>query len=258
MSFQSENLFAQPRKNLNRDDCFFYHVCDIPDVGTVGGHWDLRDTIEDYLGHFDFSGQSVLDIGTASGYLTFEMEKRGASVVSFDVLDETVTEIVPFWNDPLKSEAILAAQHKGFERLKNSYWYCHEHFASKAKAYYGNIYHLPESLGKFDAIMIGMCLPHIRDQLGALESITKLAKKTVIITQQTLNDERPIMQMIAQDNSENMENLRFAWWLMSDGCIKNFMGILGFKLKKMYKAKHKCVAYNPERYEECTSFIFQK
>ena len=35
-------------------DCAFYHFMDLPGVGTVGDHWDLRPTIDDYLGHFDF------------------------------------------------------------------------------------------------------------------------------------------------------------------------------------------------------------
>ncbi len=38
----------------------------------------LATTIDDYLGRFDFRGKRCLDIGTASGYLTFEMERRGA------------------------------------------------------------------------------------------------------------------------------------------------------------------------------------
>jgi hypothetical protein len=49
-------LFATPRQNVRKEDCFFYHVCDVPNVGEVGGHWDLRPNINDYLGRrFDFA-----------------------------------------------------------------------------------------------------------------------------------------------------------------------------------------------------------
>jgi hypothetical protein len=95
----SNSLFAAPRKNLNVNQCFFYHVYDLPGVGRVGGHWDLRETIDDYLGHYDFTGKRALDIGTASGFLTFAMEARGAEVVSFDAAAGRHSDIVPYHND---------------------------------------------------------------------------------------------------------------------------------------------------------------
>ena len=252
------SILAAPRRDVRREDCFFYHVNDIPGVGQVGEHWDLRATIEDYLGHYNFSGRTVLDVGTASGYLTFEMEKRGADVVSFDVENARVTEIVPYYNDPCEKEELLASQEIGFDKLKNSYWFCHEHLNSSARAFYGNIYQLPAALGVFDIAMVGMCLPHIRDPLGALTSIAARSRKTVIITQQTLHEDTPIMQMIAYPNPEHLEHLRFAWWMISDGCLTNFMAILGFRLQQKNRAPHKCVAYTPARYEECTTFVFER
>ena len=42
----------------------------------------------EYFGGHDFADERVLDIGTASGALAFEMERRGASeVVRFDLED---------------------------------------------------------------------------------------------------------------------------------------------------------------------------
>ena len=252
------SVFAPPRRGVRKEDCFFYHVNEIPGVGEVGEHWDLRATIEDYLGHYDFSGRKVLDVGTASGYLTFEMEKRGANVVSFDVENARVTEIVPFHNDSSTMDELWASQEIGFDRLKNSYWFCHEHLNSSARAFYGNIYQLPSSIGLFDTAVVGMCLPHVRDPLGALTSIAARSKESVIITQQTLHDEAPIMQMIAYPNPKHIEHLRFAWWMISDGCLSNFMAILGFRLRQKNCANHKCIAYKPARYEECTTFVFER
>jgi SAM-dependent methyltransferase len=254
----AELRFVEPRRGLRPEDCFFYHVCDLPGVGQVGGHWDLRGTVDSYLGGVNFAGKTVLDVGTASGFLTFEMEKRGATVTSFDVAGVDDTEIVPFWDDPCSPAEILAQQRSGFERLKNSYWFCHEKLGSKARAYYGNIHRLPRELGQFDIVMIGTCLPHIRDQLSALESIARHARDTVIISQPTLPDERPIAKMIAPAEGKDKELRRFAWWVMSDGCVKNFMGILGFKLQHFNKARHKCTAYQAPRMDECTTFVFRR
>jgi hypothetical protein len=79
--------FKSPRSVRDVAECAFYHYMDLPGIGQVGDHWDLRPTIDEYLGRFDFRGKRALDVGAASGYLTFEMEKRGASVVSFDLSD---------------------------------------------------------------------------------------------------------------------------------------------------------------------------
>ena len=57
--------------------CYFYHTTTIPGRGTVTGEWDLAPGIDAYLGHVPFAGKSVLDVGAATGFLTFHMEKAG-------------------------------------------------------------------------------------------------------------------------------------------------------------------------------------
>ena len=88
--------YAKPRHVERLQECEFYHCASFPGVGKVGNSWDLTDSIDDYLGQFDFRGKRVLDVGTASGYLTFSMEKRGADVVSFDMADGAQWDVVPF------------------------------------------------------------------------------------------------------------------------------------------------------------------
>src|SRR5690349_6834683 len=150
--------YATPLAVENPDDCFFYHRINIPGLGEVGTQWDLRSCIDSYLGKFDFRGKRVLDLGAAAGYLTFEMEKRGAEVVSFDMVDGTQWDVVPRW-DIQKDMPALREQHaKGAQRLKNAYWFAHKRLQSKARAYYGDIYDLPGGLGEFDVAMFGMIL----------------------------------------------------------------------------------------------------
>ncbi len=81
----TETLYTTAREVESQDDCFFYHFMDLPNHSTVGTTWDLRDCAEDYLGRLDYQNKRTLDVGTASGFLTYEMEKRGANVVSFDM-----------------------------------------------------------------------------------------------------------------------------------------------------------------------------
>lgn len=66
-------------------DCFFYHTIDLKTGETVYGNWDIRGREDAYFGSADFRGKTVLDVGSASGFLTFAMEDRGAEVTSLDL-----------------------------------------------------------------------------------------------------------------------------------------------------------------------------
>jgi hypothetical protein len=68
----------------NVDVWFFYHHMDLPSLGELGEEWDLRKTFGDYLGHFDFHGRRVFDVGTASGFLTFIARGRNPALSSHD------------------------------------------------------------------------------------------------------------------------------------------------------------------------------
>ena len=80
---------AEIAPDLN--ECVFYHSMDLPGLGTVEGQWDLRGRFDEYIGGIDVNGKTFLDVGAASGFLSFEAERRGASVISFDALDYTPT-----------------------------------------------------------------------------------------------------------------------------------------------------------------------
>ena len=70
----TESLFAQPWAVADPAACYFYHVIDVPGHCLMVGDWDLRGEVAKYLGNVSFAGQRVLEIGPASGFLTFEME----------------------------------------------------------------------------------------------------------------------------------------------------------------------------------------
>ena len=80
-------MYITPKKNIDINDCRFYHTFNFDGKDKINAKWDLTNCIDDYLSNFDFKGKRVIDIGSASGYLSFEMEKKGADVVSFDMPD---------------------------------------------------------------------------------------------------------------------------------------------------------------------------
>src|SRR5262245_3087972 len=76
--------WQSPRHVVRPEDCDFYHAIELPGLGLQKGRWDLRRDPAAYFGHEDVAGKTVLDVGTGSGFIGFEMEKRGASVIAFD------------------------------------------------------------------------------------------------------------------------------------------------------------------------------
>ena len=69
---------------------------DLPSLGLIHGHWDLRGRFDDYVGGVAVTGKSVLDVGCATGFLSFAAEERGASVVSIDMSDVKQQTMLPF------------------------------------------------------------------------------------------------------------------------------------------------------------------
>src|SRR5438105_7433531 len=88
--------FATPQAVTDLDDCLFYHTTDLPRHRTIAGPWDLRPGIASYLGGVSFHGKRILDVGSASGFLSFHMEREGGEVVSYDLSEAHVWDHVPY------------------------------------------------------------------------------------------------------------------------------------------------------------------
>jgi SAM-dependent methyltransferase len=176
-------LFAPPRVVTRPEDCFFYHTIDAPGYGTIPGEWDLRGHVDGYLGGTDLRGKRVLELGTASGFLCAEMERRGAEVVAFDLSDEHDGDLVPFARRP---DPRAVADRRGFvRRLNNGWWLVHRAFRSSARLVYGSVYDVPEAVGEVDVATFGSILMHLRDPFLALASAARLTREAVVVTEHT-------------------------------------------------------------------------
>jgi len=162
------------------DDCYFYHCMDVPGHGTVGGEWDLRGRADDYLGNVDISGLRVLEIGTASGFLCFEMERRGAAVIACDLSPEQSWDIVPFAGLDVPAHVESYRRHIG--RINNAYWLAHDAFGSRAQVIYSDVYSIPDDIGPVDAAIFGSVLLHVRDPFLALQRALALTRQIAIVT----------------------------------------------------------------------------
>ena len=82
-----KNIFVEPpTKEISIDDCLFYHVQEIPGMSEpTKGSFDLRKGVNDYLGNVDFKNKTVLELGPASGFLTFHIANKGGQVPCLDL-----------------------------------------------------------------------------------------------------------------------------------------------------------------------------
>jgi len=246
--------YATPRLVTSVDDCFFYHTMDIPGHGTVAGEWDLRAGVADYVGRVPVRGKRVLELGTASGFLCFQMERAGAEVVAFD-LDAGRPEllnVVPYArSDYLRH---FRAYQRSLPRLHNSFWFAHRAFGSQARVVYGDVYDVPAAVGPVDIATFGSILLHLRDPFQALYSALRLVRETVIVTEPfyPLDHHLPRWAVFRRlwrrvlTLATGTRDLRrkpalvfmpdcrqpqhpLTWWSLSPELVCRFLGILGFE-----------------------------
>jgi SAM-dependent methyltransferase len=227
------SLFAQPRLVERLEDCYFYHTMDVPGFGLVRGHWDLRGRFDDYVGGVSMAGKTVLDVGTATGFLSFEAERLGAArVVSFDMSDVRQQAFVPFKDKPYYTdyEGWVDDYSRTIEKWKNAYWLCHRLLGSKAEVYYGNIYALPRELGEFDVSIVGAVLEHLSDQVTALGSVARLTRETLVLVTPLVDTEQRVARFEPRADRPTHD---FTWWTYSLGLYREVLAILGFSIARI-------------------------
>lgn len=210
---------------------------ELPGFGVMRGQWDLRGKFDAYLAGVEVAGKSVLDIGAASGFLSFEAEARGARVMSFDMSDVRQQVLLPF------KDKIYYTNHEDWveeyepyiERWKNAYWLSHRLYGSKAQVFYGDIYALPPELGSFDIAIVGSVLEHLSDQISALASIARLTKETMVIVTPVIETEERIARFEPTADDPNQD---YTWWTYSIGVYREVLSMLGFGIDRITSAEY--------------------
>jgi SAM-dependent methyltransferase len=230
MTAPADPPYASPPTSLTLGDCDFYHSMDIPGVGEITGFWDLRETIDDYLGQVDFAGKRVLEIGPASGFVTIEMERRGAEIVAVEIPNGVGWDFVPFpepFLAPFREQQIA-----GMPRLKNSFWFNHAANNSKAQLVYADIYNLPE-LGDFDVAVLASVLLHCQNPVGIIAQCAKRAK-SIVITELYHDDlVGPVCELVPSRETWH------TWWRFTPEFFARYLGVLGFENTRVSMHQHR-------------------
>jgi SAM-dependent methyltransferase len=214
---------AEPRLGLKPDDCDFYHSIDLPASGTQVGAWDLRGRFDDYVNHAELGGKTVLDVGAASGFLSFEAERRGARVTSLEVGGGAVLHHLPVAGGAFVEdhERWLEGADAWVEGVRNSYWLSHEEFGSSAQRIHGDVRDL-RGPAEFDVVIFGQLLVHLPDALTALAAAARVCSETLIVVEGNFESEDPLARLCGE------REVPYAWYHYSHGWYRRVLSLLGF------------------------------
>jgi hypothetical protein len=216
---------AERRSPATIEDCDWYHTFVLNDSTVIPGAWDLRGGETDYLGGIELAGKRVLELGPASGYLTFYMERQGAEVVSFEAGYDVPVDVLPFHGMDMHLEQLKNMAN--IDRVHNCWWYMHREYGSRAKLVHGPIYAMPGDLGTFDVSVFGSILLHLREPWGALSEAARRTTGAIVVTDVLQDTEQPIESDIMRF-SPLADHEITNWWSIYPGAVVKMLERLGF------------------------------
>ena len=205
----------------------WYHTIELAPGHVTPGVFDLR-PIVDRLPWPDVRGKRCLDVGTYDGFLAFELEKRGAAeVVAVDIDDHRLWD----WPYELRAKgpeflAELAGEEKGagFRIAKAA-------LGSKAERVSVSVYDLdPAELGRFDVVVCGSLLLHLRDPIRALEAIRGvcdglfLSAECIDLWLTALWPRRPLVRL--------GPGHQVHWWVPNAAAHRRMLETAGFAIER--------------------------
>jgi tRNA (mo5U34)-methyltransferase len=209
----------------------WYHTIDLGDGVVTPGWFDLRPVVE-RMPWPDVAGKRCLDVGTYDGFLAFELERRGAAeVVCTDIADHAA------WDWPLRIRARagerladLAGPQKGhgFEVARRA-------LGSSVQKVELNVYDLSaERLGKFDVVVCGSLLLHLREPVRGLEAIRSVCDGRLLSAEAIrlgLSLLRPRTALAELDGISE----RCQWWTPNAAGHRRLVEAAGFDVERSVK-----------------------
>ena len=242
---------------------YFYHSIDLKNGETFKGDWDLRGKFEQYTGHTDLSEKSVIDVGTASGFLAFEAEKTCKNCTAIDLPINGSWDVVPYakknlnsdkindraYVDKCLSEAMQSRDEEtrrtSIDSMRKGFWYAHLKNESNVRLYESAVYDVKPDIGFHDTAIFGSILLHLRDPFRALQTVTRHVRQEVIVADlyhESLekDNSKEFLEFLPNAKRQQPNN---AWWRVKTSTVQEMLQILGFKTKHFsvsdYKFKDK-------------------
>jgi tRNA (mo5U34)-methyltransferase len=200
----------------------WYHTIELRPGVTTPGEYDLRPVVDRLPLASSVEGKRVLDVGTHDGFWAFEMERLGAqSVVALDV-DRPESFDWPWFSSPDYGWALIERRRRAFA-LAGS---CR---SSRVEPCEMSVYDLAvDRIEPFDFAIVGTLLLHLRDPVGALAAIRRVASKILV------NDVVSLSLTLRQPRGSTARLIappgRPFWWVPSVRTLRHYVGAAGWSV----------------------------
>jgi tRNA (mo5U34)-methyltransferase len=205
----------------------WYHTMELLPGTVTPGWFDLR-PILDRMPWPDVAGKRCLDVGPYDGFLSFELERRGArEVVAIDVPD------FAGWDWPVRKRhsgpAVLRAQGvaatgAGFEIARRC-------LGSSVERRELSVYDLdPDTVGNFDVVTCGSLLLHLKDPVRALEAIRSVCGGVFLSAEQI--DVGMSLRHRRRAAAALLAGERCQWWVPNLAAYRALVAAAGFEIEQ--------------------------
>lgn len=196
----------------------WYHTIELTPGITTPGDYDHRPFLPLYGFPKNLKGKTVLDIGAASGFFSFEFEKRGARVTATDLPEWLSHDFGPLYEQKMKPEE---AEHY----LHDPFLFAKQLLNSRVERKEINIYDIsPETVGTFDFVFCGSVLLHLTDPIKALWHIQSVTREAAVIATviQPITNPDPYALFQGHQHGD-------IWWIPNRACLEMMITSAGFK-----------------------------
>jgi tRNA (mo5U34)-methyltransferase len=195
----------------------WYHTIDLGNGILTPGFYDHRPYLQYYGLPNDLGGKTVLDVGAASGFFSFELERRGAQVTAVDL---------PAWFDHDFGPCYQPDQtaDSGLKYLREPFMLAKNVLNSQVSRIEKSVYDLdPETDGVYDLVFCGSLLLHLTDPMRALWQLKQMTRGLVIIAKAIhVDDGVDPFALFTGHHSGDI------WWLPNRLCFERMLQSAGF------------------------------
>jgi tRNA (mo5U34)-methyltransferase len=191
------------------EELVWYHTIDLGRGVETPGIYDHRPFLKQYGLPRSLRGKTALDVGTASGFFAFEMERRGAQV--------TATEL-PRWMDHDFAPAYVPdlTEEKAISYLRDPFLLAKEALESRVERREINVYDIsPDTIGSYDLVFCASVLLHLTDPVKALRRIRSVTRETAIIVTAIHRDDNKEQRALFVGHDK-----AYTWWIPNRSCLE--------------------------------------